>query len=74
MEAYKLVASTEGVFVEPACAPWLELIQSVKAGRIPAGSVVTATMTGHGLKDLTSHRCAAQKPDVCEPHLEDVSA
>ena len=75
VEAYKLVASTEGVFVEPACAaPLAGLIQSVKAGRIPAGSVVTATMTGHGLKDPDrAIGCAAQKPDVCEPHLEDVS-
>ncbi|MEW6306292.1 MAG: threonine synthase [Verrucomicrobiota bacterium] len=50
--AYKLIARTEGVFVEPACAaPLAGLIKCVKAGLIPAGSVITATMTGHGLKD-----------------------
>ncbi len=52
LEAYQLLASSEGIFVEPACAaPLAGLIREVKAGAIPEGSVVTATMTGHGLKD-----------------------
>ena len=52
LEAYKLIARTEGVFVEPACAaPLAGLIRCVKANQIPKGSVVAATMTGHGLKD-----------------------
>jgi threonine synthase len=50
--AYKLLAQTEGVMVEPACAaPLAGLIKCVAAGRIPHGSLITATMTGHGLKD-----------------------
>ncbi len=52
LAAYKLIARTDGIFVEPACAaPLAGLIRSVKAGKIPQGSVITATMTGHGLKD-----------------------
>jgi threonine synthase len=52
LAAYKLVARTEGIFVEPACAaPLAGLIKCVQAGQIPEGSLVTATMTGHGLKD-----------------------
>jgi threonine synthase len=52
LAAYKLIARTEGVFVEPACAaPLAGLINCVKAGMIPEGSLVAATMTGHGLKD-----------------------
>jgi threonine synthase len=52
LAAYKLIARTEGVFVEPASAACLAgLIQCVKAGKIAEGSVVAATMTGHGLKD-----------------------
>jgi threonine synthase len=52
LAAYKLIARTEGVFVEPASAVCLAgLIHCVKAGKIPQGSVVAATMTGHGLKD-----------------------
>jgi threonine synthase len=52
LAAYKLIARTEGVFVEPASAVCLAgLIHCAKAGKIPQGSVVAATMTGHGLKD-----------------------
>ena len=52
LAAYKMIARTEGVFVEPACAaPLAGLIKAVQAGLIPEGSLVTATMTGHGLKD-----------------------
>jgi threonine synthase len=52
LDAYKLIARTEGIFVEPACAtPLAGLIKCVQAGLIPEGSLITATMTGHGLKD-----------------------
>ena len=52
LHAYKLLARTEGIMVEPACAaPLAGLIKSVAAQEIPEGSLVTATMTGHGLKD-----------------------
>jgi len=38
--------------VEPACAaPLAGLIKCIQAGEIAEGSLVTATMTGHGLKD-----------------------
>jgi threonine synthase len=50
LEAYKLVARTEGIFAEPAStAPLAGLVKC--ANLIPAGSVITATLTGHGLKD-----------------------
>lgn len=52
LHAYKLLARSEGVMVEPACAaPLAGLIRCVKNGEISSGSVITATMTGHGLKD-----------------------
>jgi threonine synthase len=52
LHAYKLIARTEGIFVEPACAaPLAGLIKAVAEDAIPDGSLVTATMTGHGLKD-----------------------
>lgn len=52
LAAYKMIARTEGIFVEPACAaPLAGLIKAVQAGRIPEGSLIAATMTGHGLKD-----------------------
>src|SRR5439155_13688006 len=52
LAAYNLIARAEGIFAEPAsCAPLAGLIKSVNARTVPAGSVITATMTGHGLKD-----------------------
>jgi threonine synthase len=52
LHAYNLLAKSDGIFVEPASASCLAgLIQSVKANAIPSGSVISATMTGHGLKD-----------------------
>jgi threonine synthase len=50
--AYKMIARTEGIFVEPASAVCLAgLIHCARAGKIPSGSIIAATMTGHGLKD-----------------------
>jgi len=50
--AYKLIARLEGILAEPASATSLAgVIRAVQAGLIPDGSLVTATMTGHGLKD-----------------------
>ena len=52
LHAYKLLARTEGVFVEPACAaPLAGLLKAVQRNQIPEGSLIVATMTGHGLKD-----------------------
>ncbi|MEO0453982.1 MAG: threonine synthase [Verrucomicrobiota bacterium] len=52
LEAYQMVASHEGVFVEPACAaPLAGLKKALAAKKVPEGVVITATMTGHGLKD-----------------------
>ena len=52
LHAYKTIARTDGVFVEPASAAALAgIIKCVKSGKIPDGSLITATMTGHGLKD-----------------------
>jgi threonine synthase len=52
IDAYKLLASTEGVFAEPASAVSIAgLVKLAAAGRIEAGSVVVCTLTGHGLKD-----------------------
>jgi threonine synthase len=52
LSAYKLIARTDGIFVEPASAACLAgIIRCARAGTIPEGSVIVATMTGHGLKD-----------------------
>jgi threonine synthase len=76
LHAYKLLARTEGLMVEPACAaPLAGLIQAVRAGEIPEGSLVTATMTGHGLKDPdTAIRVAGFEPIVTDATREAVAS
>ena len=48
IDAYKFVASTEGVFCEPASAA--SIAGLLKVG-VPEGSTVVCVLTGHGLKD-----------------------
>ncbi len=56
LEAYAMVAATEGVFAEPACAAPLAGLKKLAAAGYFAPFAdrhytVTATLTGHGLKD-----------------------
>ncbi len=52
LAAQKLLAQKEGVFCEPASATSLAgALRDIRSGRIPAGSKVVCTLTGHGLKD-----------------------
>jgi len=52
LEAYRLLASVEGVFVEPASASSVAgLLRASADGLVIASDVVVCTLTGHGLKD-----------------------
>ncbi len=52
LAAQKLLAEKEGVFCEPASATSLAgAMRDIKSGRIPEGSMLVCTLTGHGLKD-----------------------
>ena len=52
LEAYRMIAREEGVFVEPASAASVAgLLQSHNAGTLPSGARVVCTVTGNGLKD-----------------------
>ena len=52
IEAYKLLAATEGIYAEPASAVSIAgLRQLSESSKIEAESVVVCTLTGHGLKD-----------------------
>ena len=52
LAAQKLLAEKEGVFCEPASATSLAgAMRDINSGKIPAGSTVVCTLTGHGLKD-----------------------
>ena len=52
LAAQKMLSSNEGVFCEPASAASLAgAIRDIKSGKIPEGSKIVCTLTGHGLKD-----------------------
>lgn len=52
LSAYKLLASQEGVFVEPASAASVAgLLKRHAAGHLDSGQTVVCTVTGNGLKD-----------------------
>jgi threonine synthase len=50
--AYKKIASSEGVFAEPAsCASIAGVYKSIQNGKINKGTKIVAVLTGNGLKD-----------------------
>ncbi len=52
LAAQKLLAQSEGIFCEPASAISVAgAIRDIDKGKIPQGSRVVCTLTGHGLKD-----------------------
>lgn len=53
LESWQLLASKEGIFVEPASAAGLAALkQQIASGEIdPSGNTIVAVLTGHGLKD-----------------------
>lgn len=70
LAAYRLLATSTGVFVEPGSAASIAgLLHTAADGRLPTGSVVVCTVTGHGLKDPDTALGA-----MCEPVVIDVNA
>ena len=52
LQAQALLAEREGLFCEPASAISVGgILRDIRSGKIADGSVITATLTGHGLKD-----------------------
>jgi threonine synthase len=52
LDAYRLLAAQEGVFVEPASAASVAgLLQAAATGLVERGETIVCTVTGHGLKD-----------------------
>ncbi|MGI6405144.1 MAG: threonine synthase [Syntrophaceticus sp.] len=72
LDAYRLVARTEGLFVEPASAASLAgVLKLSKKGYFEQGAHVVCIMTGHGLKDPdTTIKTCQLKPRVI-PAQED---
>ncbi|MGY8843531.1 MAG: threonine synthase [Gammaproteobacteria bacterium] len=52
LKTQKMLAEKEGIFCEPASAISVGgVMRDIVNGKIPDGSVITCTLTGHGLKD-----------------------
>ncbi len=67
LHAYKLIASREGIFVEPASSAAVAgLIKYAQKAYFPAGATLVATLTGHGLKDPDTAQDCAAAPITCE--------
>ena len=71
LEAQAVLAEREGIFCEPASAVCVAgMMRDLESGRLPEGSTVVCTLTGHGLKDpdvaveRTSAPVAAVKPEA----------
>jgi threonine synthase len=65
LSAYRLLASREGVFVEPASAAGVAgLLLAREQEWLPAGLSVVCTVTGNGLKDPEWAIAGAPKPET----------
>jgi threonine synthase len=63
LEAYRLLAAQEGVFVEPSSAASVAgLLQAHKEGLLAPGQRIVCTVTGNGLKDPEWAIAGAPKP------------
>lgn len=74
LDAYRLLASQEGIFCEPASAASVAGLLKVK-DQVPSGSTVVCVLTGNGLKDpdtAINHSQNQFKPGI-EPTLEAVA-
>jgi threonine synthase len=67
IDAYKLLAASDGVFVEPASAAGIAGLRKLAPkGFFPKGSTLVVTLTGHGLKDPDTGMANAPAPIPCE--------
>ncbi len=75
LQAYRLLARQEGIFVEPASAAAAAgLLKAGKEGRFEAGATLVLTLTGHGLKDPESALGTVTRPATVPATLEAVVA
>ena len=74
LDAHRMLARTEGIFVEPASAAGIAgIVKSHSRGQIARGSTVVVTVTGHGLKDpgIAIENAKAESV-VVDPDLQSV--
>jgi threonine synthase len=74
LQAYAAVASTEGVFCEPASAASVAGVMKLsRQGGLREGETVVCTLTGHGLKDADTAISVSMKPKTVQATREDVA-
>jgi threonine synthase len=75
LSAYRMLASLEGVFVEPASASSVAgLLKAAKAGLIERGETVVCTVTGHGLKDPNRAVAEVETGEAVDASIDPVLA
>jgi len=73
LEAYRLVARTEGVFCEPASAACIAgVIRLCQKVFFKRGETVVCTLTGHGLKDPDTAVKSSEEPISLPPRMDAV--
>jgi len=75
LDAYRLLSTLEGVFVEPASAASVAgLRRAVDQGLVERGETVVCTLTGHGLKDPERAISTVEMGAAVEPTASAVAA
>ncbi len=73
LNAYKMIASYEGIFCEPASAASVAgVIKLYRQGYFKKGSTVVCTLTGNGLKDPDAVFKVADSPHILPADLDEV--
>ncbi len=73
INAYRLIASKEGIFCEPASAASVAgVIKLWNEGYIKKGSICVCTLTGHGLKDPDMVFNVVQKPVRVKADIKEI--
>lgn len=75
LKAYKMIASYEGIFCEPASAASVAgVIKLYNQGYFKKDSTVVCTLTGNGLKDPDTVFKVADEPHILPANLDSVKA
>ena len=73
LAAYRMVASLEGIFCEPASAASVAgVIKYTQKGLFKKGDMVVCTLTGHGLKDPDTAIRVSPETHVIPPRMDAV--
>lgn len=73
LEAYRMIAAKDGVFVEPASAASIAgVVAAHEQGSIVPDSTIVCTVTGHGLKDPDTATKGIEIPTPIAPSFDAV--